>query len=82
MTLRAPGFWDRPPGVLARLLAPLGALYAAGTARRLARGTAARGGRARVGAPALPSARDPSPARPGVVPPPRSRSAASIRGRG
>lgn len=35
MTLRAPGFWWRRPGVLARLLAPLGWLYAAGTARRL-----------------------------------------------
>ena len=53
MTLRAPGFWDRPPGVLARALSPLGALYAAGTARRLARGTAARGGRARVGVPVI-----------------------------
>ncbi|MGY6412469.1 MAG: tetraacyldisaccharide 4'-kinase [Alkalilacustris sp.] len=39
--MRAPGFWQRPPerpGLLPRLLAPLGALYAAGTARRLARG--------------------------------------------
>ena len=53
MTLRAPGFWDRPPGVLARALSPLGAIYAAGTARRLARGTAARGGRARVGVPVI-----------------------------
>lgn len=53
MTLRAPDFWDRPPGVLARALSPLGALYAAGTARRLARGTAARGGRARVGVPVI-----------------------------
>lgn len=34
--MRAPGFWYQPrPGLLARLLQPLGALYAAGTARRL-----------------------------------------------
>lgn len=38
MTRRAPDFWFRPPGAKARMLAPLGALYAAGTARRLARG--------------------------------------------
>ena len=41
--MRAPGFWQRPPdrpGLIPRLLAPLGALYAAGTARRLARGQA------------------------------------------
>lgn len=40
--MRAPAFWQRPPdrpGGLARLLTPLGALYARGTARRLARGT-------------------------------------------
>lgn len=39
--MRAPGFWDRDParpGLRARLLSPLGALYAMGTARRLARG--------------------------------------------
>lgn len=39
--MRAPGFWMRPPeqpGLLARILSPLGALYAAGTARRLASG--------------------------------------------
>jgi tetraacyldisaccharide 4'-kinase len=36
--MRAPGFWDRPPGVAAQLLRPLGALYAAATARRLRRG--------------------------------------------
>lgn len=38
MTRRAPDFWFRPPGLAARALAPLGALYAAATARRLARG--------------------------------------------
>lgn len=36
--MRAPAFWDAaPPTPLARLLQPLGALYAAGTARRLRR---------------------------------------------
>ncbi len=42
-----PGFWSNPPeapGLAARLLAPLGALYAAGTARRLRRGTPLRPG--------------------------------------
>ncbi|CUH38983.1 Tetraacyldisaccharide 4'-kinase [Jannaschia seosinensis] len=34
---RAPRFWSRPPGALSTVLAPLGALYAAGTARRVAR---------------------------------------------
>lgn len=37
---RAPAFWDRPaPDWRAQLLRPLGALYAMGTARRLAQGT-------------------------------------------
>jgi tetraacyldisaccharide 4'-kinase len=43
--MRAPAHWSSPPdrpGLLARLLTPLGALYAAGTARRLARGGAWR----------------------------------------
>lgn len=36
---RAPAFWNRPkPGWRAQLLRPLGAIYAAATARRLARG--------------------------------------------
>ncbi|MEI4471356.1 tetraacyldisaccharide 4'-kinase [Frigidibacter sp. MR17.24] len=34
--MRTPDFWNRPAGWQARLLAPLGALYAAGTARRIA----------------------------------------------
>lgn len=37
--MQAPDFWYRPPGLRARLLSPLGRLYAAGTARRLARTT-------------------------------------------
>ncbi|QIE47567.1 tetraacyldisaccharide 4'-kinase [Pseudohalocynthiibacter aestuariivivens] len=39
--MRAPGFWLNPPdrpGLAARLLSPLGALYTRGTARRLAQG--------------------------------------------
>ena len=38
--MQAPGFWSNPPdapGAIARALAPLGALYAAATARRVAR---------------------------------------------
>lgn len=49
--MRAPGFWSRSasaPGLRARLLAPLGALYARATARRLA-----RGGATRVGVPVI-----------------------------
>ncbi|SEH60551.1 tetraacyldisaccharide 4'-kinase [Paracoccus alkenifer] len=48
LNLGAPAFWNRPPGLPARALQPLGALYAAATARRLA-----RGGRARVGVPVI-----------------------------
>ena len=43
--MRAPAFWDRDPshpGLLARLLAPLGWLYGALTARRVARAPARR----------------------------------------
>ncbi|HEV7260040.1 MAG TPA: tetraacyldisaccharide 4'-kinase [Bosea sp. (in: a-proteobacteria)] len=35
--MRAPGFWWRPPGVLAWLLAPIGKLYGAITLRRMRR---------------------------------------------
>lgn len=43
MSRRAPAFWfRRPPGIAANLLRPLGAIYAAGTARRLARGDRVR----------------------------------------
>lgn len=41
--MRAPRFWDRPrPGICARLLQPLGLLYARATARRLAKGARKR----------------------------------------
>ena len=46
--MRAPAFWSRPPGLAARALSPLGALYAAATARRLSRGA-----RGRVGLPVI-----------------------------
>lgn len=39
--MRAPGYWQNPadrPGLMPRLLGPLGALYAMGTARRIAAG--------------------------------------------
>lgn len=42
--MREPAFWWRPPGLLATALAPLGALYGAVAAHRMAR----RGQRARV----------------------------------
>ena len=45
--MKAPAFWSRPPGLASTLLAPLGALYAAATARRLRR----RG--IRVGVPVI-----------------------------
>lgn len=51
--MRAPSFWFRPPdrpGWRARALAPFGAVYAAATARRLARGKA---GRLAVSAPVI-----------------------------
>ncbi len=48
MALRAPGFWQEPPGLAARALQPLGALYGLATRARLARGA-----RARVGVPVI-----------------------------
>jgi len=35
--MREPAFWHRPPSLLSRLLAPLGAIYGAVAARRMAR---------------------------------------------
>lgn len=35
--MREPAFWYRPPSLLSRLLAPMGAVYGAVTARRMAR---------------------------------------------
>ncbi|MBB1499269.1 tetraacyldisaccharide 4'-kinase [Paracoccus sp. MC1862] len=46
--LTTPGFWNRPPAATARLLGPLGAIYARATARRLAHGP-----RLRVGVPVI-----------------------------
>ncbi|MFC0341536.1 tetraacyldisaccharide 4'-kinase [Paracoccus niistensis] len=46
--MTAPAFWNRPPGVAARALAPLGAVYARATARRLAQGP-----RLRLGVPVI-----------------------------
>lgn len=41
--MREPAFWYRPPSLLSRLLAPLGAIYGAVTAQRMSRaGTSAR----------------------------------------
>ncbi|MCP4248151.1 MAG: tetraacyldisaccharide 4'-kinase, partial [bacterium] len=36
--MRTPGFWYRPDGVISTLLAPLGMIYARGTASRLSNG--------------------------------------------
>ena len=44
MALSAPSHWYRPPGFRAALLAPLGALYALGTARKIAQGERLRPG--------------------------------------
>lgn len=46
--MRAPGFWHEPAGLLSSVLAPLGVLYATGTARRLAQGP-----RTNVGVPVI-----------------------------
>ncbi len=37
--MKAPGFWYRPPSLAAKLLSPLGSLYARATARRIANAT-------------------------------------------
>jgi len=42
--MQAPRFWHREPGLLSGLLSPLGAIYAAATARRLRRGDPLRAG--------------------------------------
>jgi len=41
--MREPAFWYRPPSLLSRLLAPLGAIYGAVTARRMMRPGASAG---------------------------------------
>ncbi|MBY6202950.1 tetraacyldisaccharide 4'-kinase [Maritalea mobilis] len=46
--MRPPLFWHRDPGVLSTLLGPLGAIYAAGTRRRLSQGP-----REKVGVPVI-----------------------------
>lgn len=42
--MRAPGFWTRPPGAVAALLAPAAAAWTLATRRRIARAAAARVG--------------------------------------
>ena len=41
--MREPAFWYRPPSLLSRLLAPLGAIYGAITAQRMSRAGASAG---------------------------------------
>jgi tetraacyldisaccharide 4'-kinase len=41
--MREPAFWYRPPSVISRLLSPLGAIYGAVSARRMARAGASTG---------------------------------------